>query len=419
MSKKCIKCGAELAENASFCPHCETKQSEPVVVKKPKIWRRATVTVVAIAAVAALVYFAISLYHAPKTYNGSAELFYTDKNATYRLVLAFQNSLLEEKQPEEIVYRSAGPNETFCVPSQLAVYNETTGELANEEFLEKIDYATVLATPLNTDSREMSTTEPHTITDVFPTAALVSDIEYYGYHGDNDVKWTIHMKNGDTLTLHHGVSVTLIEEVNYSYSDTPLDTYDDLVTLIREIEEQLSGTTVVNVYLPPVTYSGPLTLSKRAINFYGSSEGSNKTTFTSGIAVNSESPSITLLSDICFVGDGSGTAVQGNMASAGIENCEFENWDVGVEVNDGSWIFIDDCTFTNNEIGYRMNSHHSQYSIETHSENKFINNGTAVLLEKIPSDRAIDFNDCVFTGNTTDIDNRTNNPIATTNSTFD
>lgn len=41
MSKKCIKCGQPLPDNASFCPHCTAVQKEKQEIKAPKRWRKA------------------------------------------------------------------------------------------------------------------------------------------------------------------------------------------------------------------------------------------------------------------------------------------------------------------------------------------------------------------------------------------
>ena len=41
MSKKCIKCGQPLPDNASFCPHCTAVQKEKQEIKAPKQWRKA------------------------------------------------------------------------------------------------------------------------------------------------------------------------------------------------------------------------------------------------------------------------------------------------------------------------------------------------------------------------------------------
>ena len=44
MSKKCIKCGHPLPDNASFCPHCTAVQMEKKEVKTPRRWKKKMLT---------------------------------------------------------------------------------------------------------------------------------------------------------------------------------------------------------------------------------------------------------------------------------------------------------------------------------------------------------------------------------------
>ena len=44
MSKKCVKCGQPLPDNASFCPHCTAVQTEKQEVKAPKRWKKAALS---------------------------------------------------------------------------------------------------------------------------------------------------------------------------------------------------------------------------------------------------------------------------------------------------------------------------------------------------------------------------------------
>ena len=65
-----------------------------------------------------------------------------------------------------------------------------------------------------------------------------------------------------------------------------------------------------------------------------------------------------------------------------------------------------DCQFRDNEVGFHFNSTGTSVSHSMYNDNLFRNNGTAVLLENVPTDIALDFRDSVFSGNGTDIDNR-------------
>ena len=89
MSKKCIKCGHLLPENASFCPHCTAVQMEKKEVKTPRRWKKKTLMVLGILAVVAAVGTLISLHHRPQTYEGSAQIVYPDKDKSYKVLLTF------------------------------------------------------------------------------------------------------------------------------------------------------------------------------------------------------------------------------------------------------------------------------------------------------------------------------------------
>ena len=59
MGKKCKNCGAELSEEASFCPYCATVQTKKQTAKPPRRWRkRAVFGLMAVLCLAAAVSFA-------------------------------------------------------------------------------------------------------------------------------------------------------------------------------------------------------------------------------------------------------------------------------------------------------------------------------------------------------------------------
>ena len=74
MSKKCIKCGQPLSDNASFCPHCTAVQKEKQEIKAPKRWRKAAFGATAVVVLLAAVGVAFSLHHRPKSYEGGAQV---------------------------------------------------------------------------------------------------------------------------------------------------------------------------------------------------------------------------------------------------------------------------------------------------------------------------------------------------------
>ena len=56
---------------------------------------------------------------------------------------------------------------------------------------------------------------------------------------------------------------------------------------------------------------------------------------------------------------------------------------------------------------------HSMYN-----DNRFQNNGTAVVLERVPSQLTLDFQGSLFQGNGTDIDNRSGQPLDISQAVF-
>lgn len=52
-------------------------------------------------------------------------------------------------------------------------------------------------------------------------------------------------------------------------------------------------------------------------------------------------------------------------------------------------------------------------------DNTFTNNGTAVLLENVPTDITLDFEGTVFSGNGTDVDDRCDHPIDLSKATLE
>lgn len=62
---------------------------------------------------------------------------------------------------------------------------------------------------------------------------------------------------------------------------------------------------------------------------------------------------------------------------------------------------------------------HSQWGISYFYDIDFIGNGTGVLLERVPSDQTLVFNDCLFSRNGTDIDNRCGQAVDITEAVFE
>ena len=75
------------------------------------------------------------------------------------------------------------------------------------------------------------------------------------------------------------------------------------------------------------------------------------------------------------------------------------------------WINTTDCTFENNGIGLHWNSTDVTAVDSHYTGNIFRGNDTAVLLEQVSTDTVLNFGQCVFENNETDLDNRCSQPV--------
>ena len=213
--------------------------------------------VLGILAVVAAVGTLISLHHRPQTYEGSAQIVYPDKDKSYKVLLAFSegDGVTGHAQGERTDTLSEGMDS--ALPCQLYAFDQETGELAWEEFSEEVESCVVDTKP-SEDSQKMEYIEP-VHNESFPNAAYVSDIMYTSDSGTNDILWTLTMKNGDTISLSTRLTIEKQAAVAYFSEDVPMETTDDLKTLLASIEEEVSSDTPVYLHLPAVTYDGDIT----------------------------------------------------------------------------------------------------------------------------------------------------------------
>ena len=168
---------------------------------------------------------------------------------------------------------------------------------------------------------------------------------------------------------------------------------------------------LVYLYLPPVTYEGDLTLS-RSYEFYGcTDEGADRTVLKGSVTMDSGSYHwINYFYDMDFVGDGTDIGIMAPVKAWAI-GCSFTGYQTGFQSQGEAWVNVTQCTFTSNEVGFHFNSIGQSASDTRYHNNTFTNNGTAVLLENVPTDITLDFEGAVFSGNGTDVDNRCDHPI--------
>ncbi|MCI7136740.1 MAG: zinc ribbon domain-containing protein [Candidatus Limivicinus sp.] len=412
MSKKCVHCGAELPEEAAFCPHCAQSQIEKVEIKPPRRWRKKALIALACTLLGAFVLVAVLLYHRPEILEGGARVVYTDKDGEYELIIGSDSGNLANRAPEEYRSISLSADDASCLPALLGVFQD--GELADvEHFFAKVESCTLEAFPNENGALQIS---PPIYSDVFAPSARECDVFFTGTSGTNQLVWTLKMKNGDTIRLSETFEViTLVHQV-FTPEDAPMETIEDLKALLNRIDREVSADTIVDIYLPAVTYEGGLTMTSRAVNLYGCTDGSGRSCFTGTLSIRTDSPSLVTLCDLDFLGSG-GTGLSSS-ASAMIFGCTFSGWDTGAEVADGGMIGVENCVFKNNGTGFRYDTANFGFFKSGFPYCTFENNGTGVQFARLPGSMSLDFSNTVFSGNEIDIDNPIDYPLDLSDAIF-
>ena len=412
MDKKCRNCGAELPEGASFCPHCAQSQIERTEAKPPRLWRKKALIAALCVLVLAAAALAVFLPHRPKTYEGGASVTYTDKDGTYELLVSTASNDLENKQPEEKRTLFISVEDTCCLPALLGVYQNGT-PVDPEAFLAKVEHCTLEAFP--NENGALDITEPRH-DEAFVSSVLAAEVFFTGASGTNELVWTLTMKNGDTIRLKHTYEILPLVHQAYTAEDAPLDTIEDLRALLDRIGGEVPADTVVDIYLPPVTYTGDLNIASRAVNLYGCSDGSGRTVIEGSLTVSTHDPDNVMLHDLDFVGNG-GNGLTAT-ASVVIWNCSFTGYDIGAAVKNGGMIGVEACTFRNNRIAFSYDTL-SYFSFKGGFPDSTIeDNDIGIQFVNIPGAMPLDFAGTVFSGNGIDIDNPIGYPIDLSNAIF-
>ena len=415
LTNHCIHCGHELPEGASFCPYCETQQSKTVPAQAPRRKQKLILALVLAALTIAVIMCILIIQQMPKTYQGTSKVRYPVGGKPLDIMASFDASSGENGHviPEYEVAAPAGAQEAH--PLWLCAYSSEDSSLV-QEFETQIESCSIEAVPVampreetesssdTADAGEKETVPapmtvygPDPVGDPSFPALWKADLIYSPENGINDLKWTITMKNGDQILLSQRMTCTQMPVVDLHYQETPLETTDDIKAAIASVGED----TVLNLYLPPVTYTEPLDLSDRCANLFGTSDSDQTTTFSAPITVSNRIPDMMTISGLHFAGNG-GTAILAK-ESVFIEKCSFTGWEIGVDAVDGSWPAIESCTFDKNQIGFRFNSSFSSASSEGCYDTVFSNNGIGAYLIRVPGDADFRFVECTFEGNEEDV----------------
>ena len=414
MSKKCIKCGQLIPDEASFCPHCTAIQTEKKEIKPPRRWKKKALIILTILILSAVVGTVFLMHHKPQKYEGDAQIVYQDKDKSYKVLLTFsqEDGVTGHAQGERTDTLSEGMDS--ALPCQLYVLDQKTGKLAWEEFTEKVKSCQVNTKPYE-NSQKMEFVKP-THNESFPDAAYVSDILFHADSGTNDIEWMLTMENGDTISLRTKLTLEKQKAVTYYFEDTPMETTDQLKALLASIEEEVPSDTTVYLHLPAVTYDGDIVFGDHVWGIYGSTEEDITTTFTGTVSMRGMNGNYADISGVHFAGN-SGTGLNAYCLVL-LSQCSFDGWDTAAFAQNGAWVNAMDCTFTNNITALKFNSSTSYGSAPNYLNNTFTDNGTAICINNLPGTEVLDFAGSIFSGNDTDIDNKAEHPVDTAEAAF-
>lgn len=415
-TKPCPSCGVALPEKAAFCPFCardiHPRRSVPVPVRR---WLRPVKRAVVLAV---LVLLAAGLYDllTPNVYDAWGELTYTVDENPYHLVLTFRNDVTPE--PECTVKVEEG--ESYERSSKLFITHVDTGVDAGRVFRQQIASTYVRVIQPGDSPSPVLWEQPVYWEDPAVNGLMRVPLTFTGQSlGPVEVEWTFSMKNGDTIRLHQKLLFEPVETLDFYPEDYPMDTIEDLRALVDRIEAEVPLPTVVNLHLPPVWYEGSLTLDGRPINLYGSVDEQNKrTAFLGPVAVTPEDGKRSIVENVEFRGDGTGTGLTVE-ADARIENCGFYGWDTGLLVGGVHWADPVGCWFEDNGVGFRFDSAGDYFNYSYFEGNTFLRNEIAVDLVRVPRAKKINFRNCRFSDNGSNIQNPSDYPIDILYATFE
>lgn len=350
MTKPCPACGASLPEGASFCPYCTENLRPRQAVEVPvRWWLKPLKQILVLLVLAALAASAFLLYDAltPDTYDAWGELTYHLNGSDYRLAVTFRNDGAPE--PEYTVQTIEDRN--YDRAAKIFVTHGDTGRDAGQIFRQQIQEIQVQVAQSEDNPSPITWQQPSYQSDPATEGMALSVLDFTGQtRGEAEIRWTLNMKNGDTILLRHKMVIEPVEVVDYTPADYDMDTIEDLQALVDQIQAEVPLPTVVRLNLPPVHYEGGLTITGRPINLYGTVDEKNmRTAFLGPVTVDVDRGPQCFIQNIDFRGAGSGTALTVE-ADGQVQNCLFTGWDTGLLVGGDDWADPMGCWFEGNGV---------------------------------------------------------------------
>ena len=373
----------------------DVKKLENAISGRSRRYAFAAAAVLVFAVVCAVLFFT----NRPKTYEGGAYIDYPFRNGTVRVLLSFDGGSSMDGHATEVLLDRLPPDMDSMAFSQLFVYDEGN-EAARDAFMEAMESCEVETIPLEGTSRIVA--DAPEVPDLAVSSALrLSYVHYHANDGLTEIRWTVSMKNGDTIKLSQKIECAEMAVLQYGPDDTDLSTTEALNALLQKVKEEEDGAAIVELHLPPVRYEGPFVMDDLAVTLVGTTEGELRTTFTDTIEVNSRNPQLATIRNIAFEGRG-GTGLLAHEAVI-VEGCTFSGWDVAASAEEGSWIILEDCSFSENKTAFRFNSTMATASSDVYKGLTFSENEVAVELLNVPGNMKLKFENCTFTDNGKDL----------------
>lgn len=407
--KSCPHCGASLQEEASFCPYCAQTVNERKEAEPPRhMPGRALYSALAVIVLACLILAAVIwIGSRPKTYDiDGAEMVYPGQSGSFHLSLSNWNDG-SAPAPKDRWFSEV--NYPYRYPVCLYVTRAGDEALITDEFME--DVASVTAEISSPDTNmSIGCTDPQPDKAFIPDAATVIYVDYNilspGEH-EAELICTITMKNGDIIRLRRSQQYPTITAYKFTAQDAPMDTIQELQAFVDGLTDITNEADRIYLYLPPVVYEGGLSITERPVNLCGSIGADGQHTAFTGPVLAAYQRGVLEFSNIEFLGSGQGVGVH---ASDGVRihltDCRVTGWETGFLADGNAWIVASGTVFEHNAVGLCFDAEQGIVSDNYYMNDTFRNNGTAVLLERVPNDTPLSFPGTLFTGNGTDIDNR-------------
>ena len=420
-NKRCPRCGAALAQDASFCPHCTATLAQRRVIALPRTGRRRRRWLLPLAAVAAVAAALVLWLSSPGNtppedtadkdnaaqaamgpYLAACQTYYTGADGReYHVFTAMTPSIEDRTDPVGYHSELIPAGGTVDFPATVMVEDAVTQDYAAEDFAALLDSWDVTVTaPEGVGRVKLWDAEEETPES---PALLYRRLRADPTCTHNEVAWTLRMKNGDMLHLTMTAKFEEQQVLRITPEDAPLDTAQELQALLDRLAQEYDADTFITVELPDVTYDAPVSVAC-AVELKGSG-----TAFAAPVTVKPLSDTERVLayvrfSEISFKGDGSGTGVTAG-APTYLENCRVTGWDVGALAVNGGWVYLHGGYIGGNGVGARYDSAYSRSYTYTIRRIDFVNNGTALELLCMPPNSYAALNDCRFRGNGTDVYN--------------